>query len=383
MCFEKDLGHGLGPARVRIRGINDRLRTEPEGAAEGSFAILLTSFHAARPTKHQMSYSLPELWFERLDRLIGVPTWGGAVLFGWAPFPLLGFFPTALSFFPLPAYIAFTVVDLGLAFFAFYAASYLRRETMGLLKYVGEMGGAPDASSQIDLSRFSSTRRIGIVYVIALVILVPVYAFGQIGRTPLSALPEELPFLWFAFVLATFLWAFGYSMYSIYRMGKLPLKLRPYTEDRMLGLKPFGKASLNSTVMYVGVITAFVLPMAFGGTLPLELAVGFLVLYPVGFLLFLLPLLGLHSKLVAAKREELAWIGPRATSLLQKVKARGGDQFDELVAKEVAVLDVIKRDALQIHNWPFDTGILARLIAILLSVVAVLLSGIIKSFLHI
>ncbi len=333
-----------------------------------------------------MSYSVPELWFEKLNHRVGLPTWAGAACFGWAPFILLVFLtlPTLGPFEPLPIAFFEGVFDFLLALFTFYAGSYLRREINGLIKYAGEMNNEPlETSTQLDLSRFSSTGRVILVSLVVNALAVPLFALGQTVR-PLSAnLVGEVPFLWFNFILATFLWTFGYSMYSIYKMGKLPLKLRPYTEDRTLGLRPFGKASLNSTLIYVGVVSTVVIPVIFGGVLPLGLALGFLMLYPIGFLLFLLPLLSLHSKLVDARKKELAWIGPRATVLLQRIKAPEGDHIDQLTANEVSVLDKIKRDAQQIHTWPFDTSILARLLAILLSATAILLSVIIRNLFHI
>ena len=39
---------------------------------------------------------------------------------------------------------------------------------------------------------------------------------------------------------ATFLWVLGYSMYSIHRWGKLPVRLKSFTQDPTLGLKPYG-----------------------------------------------------------------------------------------------------------------------------------------------
>lgn len=333
--------------------------------------------------RHQLGYSVPELWFEKLSDWVGLPNWAGAICFGWAPFLLLSLLPALASAFPPPTVIFLNAFDLVFAVFAFQTASYLRRELTRLLKFVDEIhGGLTGASTQLDLSHFSSARRVILVYLVTLAFVVPLFTLGQTGISLPVALEGEVPFFWFNFVFATFLWTFGYSMYSIYKMGKLPLKLRPYTEDRTLGLRPFGKASLNSTLIYVGVVSTVVIPVIFQGFLPLELSLAFLILYPVGFLLFLFPLLSMHSRLVDAKKQELAWIGPRATVLLQRVKASGNDQIDDRTANEISVLDMLKREAQQIHTWPFDTGILARLLAVLLTVVGILISGIIRNLLH-
>ncbi len=331
-----------------------------------------------------MSYLVPELWFEKLNHRVGLPNWAGAACFGLAPFLALLTLPALGSFVTSSEVIFQGVIDLNLALFTFYTASYLRRKLIGLIKYAGEMNNEPtETSTQLDLSRFSSTSRMILVYLVVNALVIPVFTLGQTGGPILASIEVQVPFLWFNFILATFFWTFGYSMYSIYKMGKLPLKLRPYTEDRTLGLRPFGKTSLNFTLIYVGVVSAILIPVIFGSALPLGLALGFLVLYPIGFLLFLLPLLSLHSKLVETKKKELAWIGPRATVVLQRVKALEGNQIDQLTTNEVSVLDKIRRDAQQIHTWPFDTGILARLVSILLSAAAILLTVIIRNWLHI
>ena len=189
----------------------------------------------------------------------------------------------------------------------------------------------------------------------------------------------EIPFLWLNFVFATFFWTFGYSMYAINKMGKLPLKLKSYTRDRTLGLKPFATASMNSTLIYFATTTSVIVPVVLGGSIPLELALLFLVMYPLGLVLFLLPLRSLHSKLVEAKREALAKVTPRYERLVEVVS--GGAKVDQEVANEMAVVDKVQRDVQRFRTWPFDTGIIARLLAIMISVTAILLSSYIRSFL--
>ena len=314
---------------------------------------------------------------------MGLPTWADVIWFGWAPFLLLDLITLPASRFPEFSFVISNSLAFVVALFTFLTMRFLRREITGLMEYVrGLNNGSNETAIQLDLSGFSSTRRVILVYGVLLVFTVPLFAFGQASTPIIVNLVSEVPFLWFNFLLATFFWTFGYSMYSISKIGKLPLMLRPYTEDRTLGLRPFGKASLNFTLIYVGVVSTIVIPVIIGGAIPVGIALGFLVLYPVGFLFFLVPLFGLHSKLVNAKAKELAWIGPRFTVLLEKVKTTKGDRLDQTTVNEVSVLDKIRRDAQQIHTWPFDTGIMARLAAIVISVVAVLLSAIVRDLLR-
>ena len=137
---------------------------------------------------------------------------------------------------------------------------------------------------------------------------------------------------------------------------------------------------LNSTLIYFGIVTTLVMAVATGGAIPLDLALLFLVLFPIGLLLFVLPLRSLHGKLREAKREAMATIGSRYERLVRMVSS--GAEVDVAIANEMAVVVEIRRDIQQIHTWPFDTGIILRLAAVILSLAAILLSAIIRDLLR-
>src|SRR3989454_12607167 len=74
------------------------------------------------------------------------------------------------------------------------------------------------------------------------------------GITLLFGLPDfsehVLVLGYFFLVTASFLLVYGYSMLVIYRAGNLPLELKSFTEDRTLGLAPFGTISLRLASVY-------------------------------------------------------------------------------------------------------------------------------------
>ncbi len=248
----------------------------------------------------------------------------------------------------------------------------------GLLEYArSQEDSSAEVTQPLDLPNLTSAKRMLISYLLLSAFTVPLFIIGGTGSL-VENLEGEIPYLWSTWILATFFWTFGYSMYAIYRMGKLPLKLKPYTQDKTLGLKPFATASLNSSLIYFALVTALVLPILAGGAIPVNLGLLFLGLYPLGLLLFLLPLRSLHAKLVDAKAKKLAWLEPRATAMLQKLESEQGVQIDQVMTNELLVMDKIERDIQQIRAWPFDTGILTRLTAIIITVVAIILARILQ-----
>ena len=314
-----------------------------------------------------------------------MPKWLGAVFFGAAPFGLLGTIAALLpgqSVGLLDTFVFVGVVlSLVFALSVFYISSYLRREIGDLLEYALSMQSPGESGAMnLDLSALASLRKTMIPYALLLVFTVPVFTLGG-GGDFIVNLEGELPYLWFNFILATFFWTFGYSMYSIHRMGKLPLTLKSHTEDKTLGLKPFGKASLNSTLIYFGVVSALFAVVATGGAIPVGLALLFLGMFPIGLVLFLLPLRILHRKLNDAKQATYARIAPRYLQIVESVS--NGAKVDQNMANEMAVVVEIRNDILQIHSWPFDTGVFIKLAAIVLSVSAILLSALIRDLLHI
>ena len=76
----------------------------------------------------------------------------------------------------------------------------------------------------------------------------------------------------------------------------------------------------------------------------------------------------------------MATIAPRYERLVGTVSS--GAVVDEKIANEMAVVLEIRRDIQLIHTWPFDTGIIIRLAAVILSLAAILLSAIIRDLLR-
>ena len=92
--------------------------------------------------------------------------------------------------------------------------------------------------------------------------------------------------------------------------------------------------------------------------------------------------MSLHRKLLAAKRETMGRFTPRYKEMIQTLEKNGTSGVDEEFTSQLNTTRQVLQDASQIHTWPFDTGIIVRLSAIVLSVVAILLSRVISLGLH-
>src|SRR3989337_3104124 len=93
----------------------------------------------------------------------------------------------------------------------------------------------------------------------------------------------------------------------------------------------------------------------------------------LGLLLFLLPLLSLHDKLVRTKRKKLAWINNRYSRIVQKIESEEGDRpLDAGLQGELLTIDKIQRDIQTIRSWPFDISSLTKIETILYAHTAIL-----------
>src|SRR2546427_430934 len=196
----------------------------------------------------------------------------------------------------------------------------------------------------------------------------------------------------------------GYLMYAIHQAGKLPLRLKPFTEDRTLGLKPFGTASLRLASIYaVFPVTLTLLELV---TLNVEIPGGITITFAplrltdvifsfglilAGIALFFLPLLSIRKRLQEAKRQELSWVTPRYTTIIQKLREQisktppeDRSSQTQALADELTMMRQVQQDLQKIQSWPFDLGVVSRLATVLVipPILGVLARILILVFLH-
>ena len=182
------------------------------------------------------------------------------------------------------------------------------------------------------------------------------------GYSLLQNLLREILYSYTRLWQATFLWVFLSSMVEIYKIGRLPLRLKVFTEDRTLSLKPFANTSLHLITIYV-IAILLTFPIFLYPNFAVELSLT-IFLVP-GLLFFLVPLFGLHKKMREVRAEKSAQFGLRHSRVMSEVEATGEAPLSEGLEHELLAIDAIKREIHQMHDWPFDIGTVLRLGGIL------------------
>ena len=335
-------------------------------------------------------------WAARLR----LPFWLWAIIIGIVPTRLLA----TLDYLIVPpaglgGYLLDTALVLSLFLVYFVCAiHFISRRIERLVDYVRQMSpGLPVNALKIPF-RLANVLAVWLALLVAITLL-----FGL--PSPTTIFSEHLAVIaYFFFILASFLWIYGYSMYAIHRAGKLPLRLKPFTEDRTLGLKPFGNASLRLASIYAvfPVTWTFAQLVAIDVEIPGGVSITFapirlsdiifsVGLILVGIVLFFLPLLSIRKRLLEAKRQELSWVTPRYTTVIAKLKQQipKTPQEDkanqtQALADELTIMRQIQQDIQKIQSWPFDIGVVSRLATVLIvpPILGVLARILILVFLH-
>ncbi len=314
---------------------------------------------------------------------VGLPFWLGAILIGFLPFLAIlavGEILAGLTDYFLSTFILFIPLFLVVNLYCQGAARYARIRIEKLVECSAPMYREKDP---VRLNALYGLRGAMILWVLTCLILIPLFVVSQGQYTPYQTLLVSVaPWLYYALFFGTFFWTLSYSVYSLYKIGRLRLTLKHFTEDRTLGLKAFGTASLQLTGIYVVFVALFAVPNTVQGLVNIQFLALYAGLFLIALLLFILPLLSLHAKLLSAKREILTQLTPQYKELVQQLQSKGIRNVDEKLANQLDVLKHVLQDVNQIHSWPFDTGIIVRLSAIVLSVLTILLSRLITLALH-
>jgi hypothetical protein len=326
----------------------------------------------------------------RTNSVGGFPTCGflrtlpfrvGAVILSFVPTKIL----STIEYLLVPSQgIGSLVLDEALVLslimlYFLYAIRYITNRIDRLNEYV--KGMSPENTRFQLGTRFRLSR----VLLIWVILFVVINLLSPISFTVEGVVSNHvLVFTYFFLILAFFLWTYGSSMVAIFRAGKLPLQLRPFTEDRTLGLKPFGTASMRLVSVYaifpliVTILQLITVNVEIPGGVTIALGsfrvsdliiLGGLIL--TGIILFIIPLVAIHRRLQDAQRQELSWITPRYTALVQRLKIRMSRSERESVseedglASELSIVRQIEGDIHRIQTWPFDIGVITRLATVL------------------
>ena len=322
-------------------------------------------------------------------------------------FFLFGVLDVALSKYAETANLAPTVAktlapvslltDLLVAY-SFYAPRYMRRRLVETGRALSNLLPDRDADFHRIFAEVAAPRPQVVAWMLFLVALLAAFSVPAIlgtGPSPLvfnAGAGTALEFVAGVFsivslavatlALSSVVWTFWSISLGIHRFGQAPLALRPYYEDPFLGLKSLGALSLSLAFSYFSFIGLFLLVLSASPGTPTTADVvgvgGFLSgLVLLGLVLFFLPLRGLHRRMVDEKRQEMVRLRPK----LGPIYEEGASQPQDVA--HLVRIDMMDRKVAAMAIWPYDVGILGRLSAITLSVIAILLSRIIALIFHI
>jgi hypothetical protein len=317
---------------------------------------------------HRPSRTHSRLWFERVFSKLRLSFWSGTIIVGLLPALILWIFGHNINI--ETDFTGNTIVSVPLlvlnVLYLLIASRYISSRIEKLKKYTRNLGQELRITEEkFDLRRLYSVQAILVVWIAI------VAATGFIFDPTLFGLHYSLyqSMLrvvvtgYLRFLQATFLWIFSYSMYSIYRLGKLPMKLLPFTEDKTLGLKPYGRISLSLISLYVIAVFLTFPILVYRSEAAL---VSQSIFYVLGLLIFIGPLPSLRKKLLDVKQEKLAWIRERHTRVMAQIEQTGDGPLDSKLVNELIAIDKIQQDLQQIRGWPFDLGIVARLATVMI-----------------
>jgi len=321
-----------------------------------------------------------KVWIEALSAKLRFPLGATIVLLAIGTF-LFFLFSRVLAGVPVVDAPVVDVLLFVLLVFPLAIPVYVRRMMVSLEAHALSMVEDPKAVRET----LASLGRLTPVALLSVAIFLSFFVPLAAGAPPGALFSAELflfvPFAVAIWISATALWTLAYSLVAIYRMGRLPLRLRPFALDRALGLRPFASTCLRLTGVYYVLTLLLIAPDIASIATPAFIFVQDFALVLFGLPLFLLPLRSLRAHLVRVRSEKMAWVNAWFHRVMQGVESREGAELPPGLQNELASIDKIQKEIQAIKTWPFDVGVVAKLLTILLSVTAILLAGVIRKYL--
>lgn len=193
--------------------------------------------------------------------------------------------------------------------------------------------------------------------------------------------------LWYI-IGCTFAWVYFGSIYGLYRLGQKPLRMKCSTEDRMLGVRPFGDLSLSLSIVYFSAMVILIM-IGIAATIGSPI-VGFvpslillIVLFIIGVALFVSPLYAIHAKMVEQKEIERIELRKKAyKGAEEKIELSANDTVADMQRKldsltSLMTLEMAEKSLNSVPDWPIDTSILNKFATILITVIAIVIANLI------
>jgi hypothetical protein len=277
--------------------------------------------------------------------------------------------------------VTFSFANFVLLFYAAYGIKYMRSRIAAMVPQVEPL--MPDNGRTVQnifhpVCAFIPAAILSILLAVVSLLSFPDQGQHAAGPISLALLVVSFPFMYL--VYGTFIWTYVSSIKCLNDLSRQPLRLAEFYEDVHLGMKSLGSLSLALALVYflgLGLIFFSFLSVP----PPLELAVVIMIL--AGVILFFLPLITIHQKMVDKKRDEREKLKSHYTHLLKFIEEplRTGDATEVKHLRYMMAVDIIDRQITAIPEWPIDSRSWRRLSAIVLTVVISIMTRIVLTFL--
>jgi hypothetical protein len=188
---------------------------------------------------------------------------------------------------------------------------------------------------------------------------------------------------WFI-IFTTFVWMYLGSIRGLFTLGKRPLSLKPFHQDKMLGVRPVGSLSLSLAFAYFGGLSILaLLPSVLSPdtpTISYVLTLSFFML--LGVIFFFLPLYTIHRKMHEVKLKEQEKLHNELFKVVQKtdnskIKSESISDIKDSLNRLTSVLtvEVTKDEVENIPTWPIDFAILRRLLTMTISIIGIIIAN--------
>ncbi len=268
--------------------------------------------------------------------------------------------------------LTFSFANFVLLFYAVYGIKFMRSKLSAAMPEIKNIIPEKGSKNLNDIFK-PICSLVPAVIVSLLLIAVSLASFPDqasqhsVGPISLAQVILSFPFVYFAY--GTFIWVYSSSIKCLHDLGKQPLKLAEFYEDAYLGVKPIGSLSLSLALVYfsgLGLVFFSFLSIP----APLEFALVVMILG--GIALFFLPLNTIHGKMRERKQMERERI--KTLHMLQKdsidKSLQSVQELNEEKLSHMLAVDIVDRHVSSIPEWPFDSKTLTWLSAIVLTVVA-------------
>ncbi len=202
------------------------------------------------------------------------------------------------------------------------------------------------------------------------------------GFSPISQIFIVMCVCIWGIMCGTFTWVYFSSIWGLHKLGMTSLKLKSFREDKMLGARPIGLLSLSFAFVYFIFMGVFVSLIILLPTTMTPIFTGLLILLLTsGVFFFIVPLNTTHKRMLEEKRLEQEIVKKQITRIAETQKAFESSQtqtseaLDRLTTAIVA--DMTKKEIEAMPTWPFDTQILGRLAAMIITISCTLIANLI------